>query len=315
MEFHIKAAPPYELVTRKPNHMWTYRGRPTIFGNPNCNDNGFCATNRVVQYVGETDEWIFLSNMDRARTGHEVVEVPREFCDFGPPGTAALIVGGYQNGQEGGPSHAKAELFGCPDTDGQSIQLPDFPKDIYLAGGNYVNNGSSDSVLICGGFQGDPGTAPRTANECFTWDTDAADWAPATSDLRRDRVALFMGDVNDYDDGDEYARRPFVIGNGADTEAYDAVADEWYRYRDLPFSTVSTLGCVAQEGDKIYTLGSNALEIDISGDTFMTTRAEAVPTNLQRTAACAKLEIDGELGERLIYQFVLPAFYFSTVAA
>ena len=106
-----------------------------------------------------------------------------------------------------------------------------------------------------------------------------------------------MGDVNDVDDGDDNARRPFVVGNGAYTEAYDLDTGEWYRYKDLPFATISRIGCVSQEGDKLYTVGSNAIEIDISGEILSTSRSEMVPVNLWRSAACTKLEVNGELGE------------------
>ena len=79
-----KAAPPYFQTTTNPNNMYTFRGLPTIFGSPTCNDNGFCATNRVIQYDPVADEWSYMADMSTARLYHEVIEVPRSFC-FGIP--------------------------------------------------------------------------------------------------------------------------------------------------------------------------------------------------------------------------------------
>ena len=154
LEWVKKAAPPYEFVALDPNNLFTFGGRPTIFGNPDCNDIGVCGNNRIYTYYWDTDEWIFEASMERSRYSHEVIQVPKSFCDVGEPqdlDTAALIVGGYIDDMEGGPTHAKAEIFGCPGAEDRSIRLPDFPKEVYLTAGvltRYPGGGSK--AMFCG---------------------------------------------------------------------------------------------------------------------------------------------------------------------
>ena len=88
--WYKKAAPPFYQTTNNPNNMFTFRGLPTIFGSPTCNDNGYCANDRVIQYDPVTDKWNYLEDMGTARLYHEVIEVPKSFCyEYTPPPTEA----------------------------------------------------------------------------------------------------------------------------------------------------------------------------------------------------------------------------------
>jgi hypothetical protein len=61
--------------------MWSFRDRPTIFGNPVCDDAGECENREVIQYMWETDEWVSLGFMGEPHTYHEVIEVSGTYCD------------------------------------------------------------------------------------------------------------------------------------------------------------------------------------------------------------------------------------------
>ena len=99
--FEVKAPPPYEYVysgisttpnANNPSAMWSFRGRPTIFGQPDCNDQGTCLKRAVIQYDPENDEWVALENLEFARQYHQVVEMPQSFCQLGsaPPVTTPV---------------------------------------------------------------------------------------------------------------------------------------------------------------------------------------------------------------------------------
>lgn len=74
------APPAVAPVAEVPNAMWSFRGLPTIFGSPVCNDVGACTNSVVRQYSPSSDEWVNLGLMSEARLYHTVVEVPRQFC-------------------------------------------------------------------------------------------------------------------------------------------------------------------------------------------------------------------------------------------
>ena len=78
-----KTPPPLDDEADKPNSMWSYQGRPTIFGSPVCDPHtNECLDKEVIQYNPENDKWKSLGHMLRPRNFHEVVEVDGTICDY-----------------------------------------------------------------------------------------------------------------------------------------------------------------------------------------------------------------------------------------
>ncbi len=44
--------PPYDPLDGLPNAMWSFRGRPTVFGSNECDDQGDCSNKKIVQVRG-----------------------------------------------------------------------------------------------------------------------------------------------------------------------------------------------------------------------------------------------------------------------
>ena len=76
-----KANPPVNAISGMTNAMWTFRGRPTIFGHPVCDNDGMCENKEVWQYNPDKDMWEHLGDMLHSRTYTTVIEVPGEWCD------------------------------------------------------------------------------------------------------------------------------------------------------------------------------------------------------------------------------------------
>ncbi len=75
-------APTFNPIADVTNAMYSFRGSPTIFGFPNCNAEGFCPSDGVLQYDQDNDRWELLGSIDVQRRMHTVVEVPGEWCDL-----------------------------------------------------------------------------------------------------------------------------------------------------------------------------------------------------------------------------------------
>ena len=69
--------------------MWSYQGKPTIFGNPVCDDEAHCENKEVIQYDPESDSWVMIGQMLESRTYHAVIEVPAEFCEVLNPNVSS----------------------------------------------------------------------------------------------------------------------------------------------------------------------------------------------------------------------------------
>ena len=77
------AYPPWEAIDGPlPNNMFTFRGKPTVFGFTRCDEEGNCEDDRVLQYDPKADEWRFIGNILGERRDVEVVEVPRSWCNM-----------------------------------------------------------------------------------------------------------------------------------------------------------------------------------------------------------------------------------------
>ncbi len=84
------------------------QGKPTLFGNPYCDETTFeCLNQEVIQYDPEEDTWKSLGLMSEPRVFPTVIEVPASFCDVYQTGsttadpdplgleeTAMLVIGG-----------------------------------------------------------------------------------------------------------------------------------------------------------------------------------------------------------------------------
>ncbi len=82
LSWEKRASPVYNPLTTYPNKMWSFRGRPTIFGYPRCDEAGVCRDTEVLQYDPEADEWVDLGDLRQPREYAELVEVPGEVCDL-----------------------------------------------------------------------------------------------------------------------------------------------------------------------------------------------------------------------------------------
>ncbi len=103
LTWHLKATPPSRPSEEEEEEqaLWSFRGRPTVFGSPRCNGSGSssCSSVEVAQYSPEADRWEAVGRMRRPRTYHEVVEVPGFFCEAvqtrlltgGEAGAAAVL--------------------------------------------------------------------------------------------------------------------------------------------------------------------------------------------------------------------------------
>ena len=80
-EWETKRSPPTHPWATPSNGLFTFRNRATVFGNPDCNLNGFCPYKRIIQYDPDLDDWIDMDFMLESRQYHTVVRVPGEFCD------------------------------------------------------------------------------------------------------------------------------------------------------------------------------------------------------------------------------------------
>ena len=81
LEWEEKALAPFSpIAANNLVEMWSFQGKPTFFGFPKCDNLGECLPQDVMQYQPDTDTWLNLGPMMEARTMHEVVEVPLEYC-------------------------------------------------------------------------------------------------------------------------------------------------------------------------------------------------------------------------------------------
>jgi len=166
--------------------MFSFRGKPTVFGNPECNLDFECPLTEVLQYDPATDKWESLGSLSKQRIAAEIVEVPISFCEYfrEPPlptdepldpseMTAALLVGGYIGQGFGGRLLSDVEIFGCG-LDDAGIVVEPLPGPTSRVAGIYIQESPGDLglVLICGGEVPCPDgsfTCPLVLDDsCFT---------------------------------------------------------------------------------------------------------------------------------------------------
>ncbi len=49
------------------NAIWSFRGAPTVFGAPSCDDTFTCNNTNVVRYDSDQDEWMVIGYMSTER--------------------------------------------------------------------------------------------------------------------------------------------------------------------------------------------------------------------------------------------------------
>ena len=76
-------SPFFMNITRQPNGMHSFRGKPTIFGSTtDCNDKGECDYSEIIQYDDASDSWTGIGKMLESKTLMDVIEVPQSFCSI-----------------------------------------------------------------------------------------------------------------------------------------------------------------------------------------------------------------------------------------
>ncbi len=312
-EWHKKTGPVYNPLTLLPNNMWSYQGKPTIFGNPFCDEDLECSFTEVLQYDPELDDWISLGNMLGPHTYAAVIEVPESFCDgyvtISTPTsiptttssvspleeTAALIIGGREYGSFGETLIPEVEIFGCPNIDPSETLIQPLPTLTYNTAGAYVHNfEGSDYVMICGGYQCSEGQdVCDVGNVCFTWNPVENVWR-ASSELVQSRRNHILIQVDNLDAPGE--RVMMVIGNAETTEILNSDNMTWSEYRTMPNDDWQSQSCFTQVGSNIYHLLSKVEVLDTSvptnGDAFEPQFVVDVPSPLHIPAKCAVLNLE-----------------------
>jgi len=311
-EWQAKRFPPHIDLVRIPDATWTFRGKPTTFGSPVCDDKGQCEYLEIMAYDAETNSWDSLGFMNEQRNFMDVIEVPEHFCDRydddipppeadtdepGPIETVALIVGGWNKPDaEGATVLRSAELFGCPDSPDSSIPLQDYPENVYSSMGNYFEDiDGGAKVLSCGGwFSRGPPEAQDTdpTNACFEWTPDNQ-WRPFRGNLDLARWGGLMAKIEN-DDG---VVVPVVLGLGTTSEIYNPDTGEFEDYESGPLQGWSSLGCFFQKGDMIYHVRNSVEALDIGTWNVDQLSSEPVPDFLDNPGRCSYLEIDDKPGE------------------
>ncbi len=312
--------PPFINIADEPDALFSYQGRPTMFGSPLCDGEGNCNYSEILQYNEETDTWNSLGFMVEGRQFHEVVEVPISFCDdyavtqnnveekilpkVAPQQadqieTVAMIVGGFWDNDLGNENQLQVipevELFGCPDYPDSSVILQDYPENIYLSGGRYFED--LDMVISCGGYSCQD-LRCLVINDCFQW-TPQNQWEPFTSNLNYDKWSHIMTQVVNID-GDGTTEVPMVLGQNSVTEIWKPNDNVWERYRDIPEPAFNwaSMSCLFQEGDFIYHMRNNIERLDTKTWTLET--LGEVPAFLENPGKCAYLEAGGFPGKAFI---------------
>ncbi len=299
--------------------LFSFRGRPTVFGHPVCDGAGDCEYKEILQFNELSSSWDTLGMMLDNRQLHEVIEVPAEICEgifppeqstVPPPPTTepapaeietvAMIIGGFWNyDNEGitGNALSEVELFGCPGNEDSSVILQDYPEAVYFSAGTLYEN----RVISCGGFTCRGGLAQICAvmDACFEW-TPQDQWQPFADNLDNQKWAHFMGMSPDIDSSstDEV---PIVLGGGASTEIWDPTANEWKEYYPLETSSqwIST-HCLFQHENYIYHLFREIERINTSDWTLDS--LGTLPDFLQDPMAgrCAYQEFEGRPGNKRV---------------
>ncbi len=325
--WHQMKFPPHIMFGNLPDAdaLYNFRGKPTTFGAPTCDSDIICKYTEINQYHSNVNQWVKIGNLQQSRGFHEVVEIPPEFCQtiadptttttvmqhtsttaFPEYETAALIIGGVINREEGGDITDSVELFGCPNVNYDGlIDIKKFPVGVMLTGGIYYPDG--DKVMVCGGQQC---TSPRVCQisiDCYEWFPGRAEWVKAENGLNNVKWGHFMGLAANMNDPSRQV--PMVLGYGVGTEIYNPDLELWEEYEPLEDPNWSTIYCLVQHLDSIWQMRSNIYELDLN--TWNMTDFGQMPDRLINSGQCAVLEIDGTPGNE--FQCILCPFYYQFI--
>ncbi len=306
--WEAKRFPPYYDGGLQPNSLANFRGKATLFGTQSCDENEQCDYNAVYQYEDSSDQWRYLGQTVHSRTLHEIIEVPKSFCDVvtnPPPSTetAAMIIGGVGALEPGSRRDIlqSVELFGCPGRD--SFLIDNYPKSLYLHAGNYYEKLDRDeeeatgTVLVCGGFACEDPVADdpcRNSPECYEW-TPENRWQIRPEVLPEDKWAFMMASVIDMYSGSN-TEVPLVLGEGEETYVYDYLEGEWQSYDILEMRNWFSLQCFVQHENTIYHIQTQIHALDTL--TWETRMIGEVPEALaNHPGRCAISVINGETGK------------------
>ena len=313
--WHQKKYPPHIMIRglADPNAMYSWRGRPTIFGSPMCDEEVNCEYKEINQYMSGRNEWVKIGEMNQPRVTHEVIEIPPELCNTGTATTAApimtdapttmapqdydtvaLIIGGTQAGSGGEPM-ASAEFFGCPDLGDDLVEMPDFPVGVYLSAGVYYPDGNK--VIVCGGNQCTEPRVCSASSACYEWLPGSSMWKQSENGLNDVKWGHFMGLTTNLDDTSSTAEVPIVLGYGTPTEIYDPDTETWGPYRPLEDPNWTSLACLLQAGNSIWQMRSTLFELNM--DTWQLIDHGPIPERLINPGRCALAEIDGVTGKNV----------------
>ncbi len=307
-----KRFPPYyDNVHTAHGGMASFRGKATIFGTQHCNEEGTCDNIGVYQYEEASDEWRYLGKQVHSRDQHEIIEVPKSFCDVSPPPqteTAAMIIGGVGGGGWNRELRQTVELFGCPGRD--SFLIEELPVSLYLSAGRYFEvldrdaQELSGSVLVCGGFIcQDPvnSTGCGISSECYQWtaqnnsNSNINNWNVRPEQLDQGRWAQLLAAVVDVNSGSN-TKVPLLLGQEEETIIYDYLQGEWEEYLNLEETNWLSMGCFIQHEDNVYHIATEVHSLNTL--TWETKLISEVPEILARyRGKCAISVIEGVTGK------------------
>ena len=321
-EWEKKTPVPHRpMVPELPTPLYTFRNRPTFFGNQDCDNEGYCQYSEVIQYRSWTDTWEVIGKLNQGRTRQEVIMVPNNFCegldapmssttDIPPTvqptdspsmttmapqfETVAMIIGGYAVGSEGDAfvELNTVEMYGC---DGANPVISDLPIGMYQFSGAFLHDSVSDRVLVCGGYQCESGDlyCGDLSGDCYEWRPTDNIWrrTPALNEARRTHATVQVPDL----DSEGHPVRPLVMGYTEMTEIFVEEDNEWREYRELDDRSWVNTGCIVQIGTKIYRIFDEILVLDAENG-FEATFLADTPENFRNPGKCAFQEIDGEPG-------------------
>ena len=310
-----------------PNSMWSFQGKPTIFGNPTCDEDFRCSFSEVIQFDLASNTWEVLGNMLRSRRYHEVIEVPVSVCEdftstLTPPitteepspfdVTAALLIGGFNPDREGGNILNEVEVFGCPNP----VSIPSYPFNTYFPGATFVRDENDGHVLVCGGFEcNEEMIGCFVSKQCYTWEPQSNSWQPAAP-LPEMSWNHLLTQIPKPTQPDE-SLSPVIIGSYANASLiYNSNEDAWEEYLDLPQGRpwISS-GCLLQYDGLIYSIWESLLVLDPSADpdenTFAFSEEDPVPSPFATPGKCAIIQED-EVASR--YHYIVDTHNVSSTA-
>ncbi len=301
LQWEKKALPPYRvqgLAVRPPNEMWSFRGRPTIFGFPICNNEGVCFQQGILQYDPQSDSWEEIGTLREPRAFQEVIEVPIDFCNDPPRKTAVVILGGGSEDQSAGSGFtASAEIFGCDDNDVFQARIADFPEQVLIPSGVFLEDrgvSDADRVLFCGGYYCNATGTCRLEDSCFSWNSRDNAYTP-DNDMGATRWTHMMTNLVDSRIPDSTLTQPVILGYRPMSEIYDRASRTWSNYLLLEGTdNWYTATCFVNYNGGIYYSSNVTYRLD--PETWLIETLGVVPEGLQPPGRCAGIDIDGTPG-------------------